>query len=199
MRAKDLLQESVLTRPLVVVDVQPAYASAFDFQAELAQFINKRSGETLMYVNADDSGTTEDNIQGDIIPWWYEHGMEEDVIHNLEWTDKGYGYIRPPMDSGEVNDSEIIKVIREMHNQHVSDSRELFGGDEEQIAEAFGEENLWWLTEDAISVGWIALDKLKSMSPFYICGGGEEECLKEVLLMCNALNIKYKVISRFVY
>ena len=113
--------------------------------------------------------------------------------------DKGYGYIRAAMDSGEVQDGEIIKVIREMYNQKISDSRELFDGDEEKIAEVFGEENLWWLTEDTISVGWIAMDELKRMSPFYICGGGKEECLKEVLLMCNALNIKYKIISRFVY
>lgn len=37
------------------------------------------------------------------------------------------------------------------------------------------------------------------MSPFYLCGGGRDECLKEVMLMCNALNIKYKLIDKFIY
>lgn len=198
MRLRELLAESILTRPLVVVDVQPAYSNAFNFEEELADLINKRSGETLMYVNADGTGTTEDTIP-DIQYWWMENGMDEEVIGDLEWLDKGYGYIRAPMDSGEVQDGEIIKVIREMYRQKANDSRELFDGDEEQMIEAFGEENLWWINEDAISVGWLAMDQLKRMSPFYVCGGGQDECLKEVLLMCNALNIKYKVVSRFVY
>lgn len=198
MKLSEILNESVYNRPLVVVDVQPAYANAFNFEEELAQFINKRTGKTIMYINADETGTTEDSVS-DVQEWWYEAGMAEDKINSLKWIDKGYGYIRAPMDSGEVQDSEIIKVIREMYNQKVTDSRELFGSDEEQIAAAFGEENLWWLTSDAISVGWLALDKLKEMSPFYICGGGREECLKEILLMCSALNIKYKIIDGFIY
>lgn len=58
MRAHELLTESIRTGAMVVVDVQPAYANAFNFESELAELLNNRTGETLMYVNAEDTYTT---------------------------------------------------------------------------------------------------------------------------------------------
>lgn len=197
MRLYEILTESIYNRPLVVVDVQPAYSSAFDFAPELANYINRRTCETLMYVNAEDTYTTEDTIM-DIKEWWFENGMNEDVINELTFYDKGYGNLREAIDSG-ADDADIVAVIREMFRQGVTDSRMLFGEDYEKQQEVFGEDNMYWIDAGISIMELNGYDNLKRMSPFYLCGGGENECLKEVTLMCNALNIKYKLISEFVY
>ena len=190
------MYESALSRPLVVVDVQPAYESHISFETDMAEYLNKRTGKTLMYVNADDSGTTDDSLYS-IQEWWLDAGLEAESFDRIKWFDKGYGYLREAIDYG-ASESDIISVIREMYRQSVSDSRDLYGGDEEKIIEIFGEDAASWINS-GISVGWIAMGELKSMSPFYLCGGARDECLKEITLMCNALNIKYHLIDRFIY
>ena len=197
MRAHEILNESILTRPLVVVDVQPAYSYHINFGAELTRLIEKRTGETLMYVNAEDTGTSEDTLEEIKIFWW-RFGMEEDTMAKLTWFDKGYGNLREAMDTG-ATDGDIIAVIREMFRQNINDSRELFDDDYDKQLEAFGEDNIEWIQNGISIMELNGFDKLKSMSPFYLCGGGKDECLKEVMLMCSALNIRYKLIDKFIY
>lgn len=183
--------------PLVTIDIQPAYESHINFDIyEFAEMLNNRRGKTLMYVNAEEEGLTEDTIF-EIQQWWIEHGVNEEQLQEFEFIDKGYGYIRQPMDMG-VAPSDIIRVIRDMFQQRVSDSRELFNEDEDKIIEEYGEENAEWIL-DGISVNFLSLGKLKAMSPFNICGGSKEQCLREVTLMCDALNIKYKILSQYVF
>jgi len=191
------LNESLINKPLVVVDVQPAYSYHINFGQKLARLIEKRTGETLMYVNAEDTGVSEDTLQ-EIKEFWWRIGMEEDTIESLTWFDKGYGNLREAMDTG-ASDHDIIAVIREMFRQGVNDSRMLFDEDYDRQLEAFGEDNIEWITFGISIMELNGFDKLKSMSPFYLCGGGQNECLKEVMLMCNALNIKYKLLSEFIY
>jgi hypothetical protein len=195
--SETVLTESILTMPMVVVDVQPAYSGSFDFEEELAQTLNKRTGKTLMYVNAEDTYTTEDTID-DIRYWWVEAGMDKDVAYNLEFFDKGYGNLREAIDNG-ASDRDIILVLREMFRQNVTDSRDLYDEDEQQWIEHFGEESAEWIGDGISIMDLNGYDKLKAMSPFLLCGGGREECLKEVMLLCSALNIKYKLVEKFVY
>jgi hypothetical protein len=197
MRAHEIITESINNAPLVVVDVQPAYANAFNFESELATLLNNRTGETLMYVNAEDTYTIEDTVD-DIRHWWIESGMDEDVAYDLEFYDKGYGNLREATDSG-ADDADIIAVLREMFRQNINDSRMLFDEDAEKQQEVFGEENMYWIDAGISIMELNGYDNLKRMSPFYLCGGGRDECLKEVMLMCNALNIKYKLLKKFIY
>jgi len=192
------LNESVYTRPLVIVDIQPAYQQYFAFSMdELVEFLNRHKGKKLMYVNAEETYTTEDTID-DIKFWWYENGLNEDIISSAIFYDKGYGNLREAIDSGAA-DADIIAVIREMFRQGVNDSRMLFQGDEEKQEEVFGEDNIEWIQNGISIMDLHRYDLLKQLSPFYMIGGGKNECLKEVMLMLSALNIKYKLINRFVY
>jgi hypothetical protein len=149
-----------------------------------------------MYVNAEEEMLTEDTID-DIKQWWLEQGVDEEQLYQFEFIDKGYGYIRNAMDS-DATPADIIRVIRDMFQQKVSSSHELFDGDEDKILEEYGEEISQWI-DDGISIDFLSLSKLKAMSPFNICGGSEEQCLREVTLMCDALNIKYKILSQYVF
>jgi hypothetical protein len=153
----------------------------------------------LAFVNAEDTGLTNDNIP-DIKENWESAGFNTDRWNNTEIVDKGYGYFRGWMDQG-VSDNAIIQAIRVMYQQKVTDSRELFGGDdsehyvEQMAALGIPEEVL----DDALSVEWTSVGQLKKYNGAYIMGGGRDECLREVELLMNAFNIKYKRVEDFVY
>lgn len=208
MKIKEIISESTNT-PIIVVDVQPAYAGEIhgphklDMVDGLARFLGKHKGKVLMLVNAEQDAYTDDNISQDIIPWWQdvflENHLSDDVIHNWEWFDKGYGYLRAWMDNG-VPESEIIRTIREMYSQGVSDSRDLFKGDVDQLEDFLGDTaEQYLIIDDPLTVEWISVSKLREYNGGYIVGGAKDACLKEVQLIMNAFNIKYKVIDKFVY
>ena len=163
-----------------------------------------------MFVNADETGMTDDSIH-DIKVYW-EEKLGFTNWNNVTINDKGYGYLRGWMD--QVPEAVIIKAIRLMYQNKVTDSRDLFGGafsisgetggtipgDDYHInmETALGEFHDWMIY-NPISVEWTSVAQLKRFNGSYIFGGACKECLKEVQLLMNAFNIKYKVIEEFVY
>lgn len=224
MRANQFIYEGKNT-PCIVVDVQPSYAAWIlnDIDMEkLGVFLKSQKSPTLMFVNADETGMTDDNIEWDIVPWWNENifGEDENYDEGIDsfWNrtkviDKGYGYLRGWMDL-EVEPSLIIKVIRAMYQAKVNDSRDLIDVEDydwrseewqEYVDKFFGDDVDPQILHnvlsypDPISVEWTSVAQLKKFSGAYIMGGGRNECLREVELLMNAFNIKYKRIEDFVY
>ena len=220
MRANEFLTEGK-GHPVIVVDVQPAYDN--DVNEDIIEFVNNQTGPVLMFVNAEETGITEDTMQ-DVQQYWDDkicgYESEEDLYeedeygdyvekecdgmdwNRVELVDKGYGYLREAMDN-DVPDNMMIKVIREMYQQKVTDSRSLFNEDEEEFTEWFtsngGDIDDAGIILNGLSVEWTSVGQLKRFSGAYIVGGGRNECLREVELLMNAFNIKYKRIDSLVY
>ena len=209
MRANELITEKFARgKPIVCVDVQPAYSGMMDGDEDYVfeqaiRFVNDSRAPCLMFVNAEQEGLTSDTI-ADVKMYWEDSGFEPENWGRVEVYDKGYGYLRAWMDIG-IGENHIIRVIREMYNQKINDSRELFGGDEDKIEEflkgAAQSVNTepQYLVDDPLIVGWVALDQLKRYNNCYLIGGGRKECLKEVALLMNAFNIKYTMINDLIY
>jgi len=206
MRANEILNEKASRgRPIVAVDLQPAYSGMMDgaedevFEAAI-RFVNDSRAPCLMFVNAEQEGLTSDTIN-DVKIYWEDSGFDPRNWGRIEVYDKGYGYLRGWMDQN-VSDRAIIKTIREMYVQKVNDSRELFQEAEDYsyaMEQFLGGDWDEAMEDDNISVGWVAVDQLKRYNNCYLVGGGRNECLKEVALLMNAFNIKYKMIEDFVY
>jgi len=232
MRANEFLIEG-RTHPVICVDVQPAYDRSFEEGRgyapkllEIMEFVQGQTGQVLMFVNAEETGITEDDMQ-DIQRYWedalcgfedeedrYDYDMDTDEVvpkecdtemnwSNVTMVDKGYGYFRAWMDSG-VPESMIIKVIREMYQQKVTDSRMLFDGEDDNdyvdnMNKLMGSDSYENLYDDQLSVEWTSVVQLRRFNGAYIVGGGRDECLREVELLMNAFNIKYKRIDSLVY
>lgn len=196
MKIKEILAEA-RKGSVIVVDVQPAYSSYINFAPELMNFLNNQK-RILMLVNSDEDGLTEDSIP-DIEQYWEEDGFND--WNKVKLIDKGYGYLRSWMDQG-VSENVIIKTIREMYKQRVTDSRELFENSNnpaEDFAKFIGPEFEDWMIDEAISIEWISVKLLKSFSNSYIVGGGKNECLKEVELLMSAFNIRSTRINKFIF
>lgn len=205
MRANEFLHEGTL-RPLIVVDVQPAYEAWIpkDLAPRLAALINKHRGIVKMYVNADETGMTEDSIE-DVQYWWEEQGLE---LHpNITWVDKGFGFLREWMDYG-LSDRIIVQTIREMYRQNAYTTEDLFDADGEklvawlvQIDPSIADHARETIVDKALRMHIvpIAIDDLKKYNRCYLAGGARNECLKEVQLIMNAFNIKYTLLQRYIW
>lgn len=185
----------------IVVDVQPAYALDFpDMVQNLMAFLNRQRGPILMFVNAEQDGLTADTVE-EIKWYWEENGFDPENWDRVQVVDKGYGFFRAWMDQ-DVDPAAIVKTVRLMYQNKVYDSRELFGGEDSDDYAINMEMGLGVPEQalvDALSVKWTSVAQLKEFSGAYIMGGGRNECLREVELLMNAFNIKYKRIEEFVY
>ena len=202
------LAEASRNIPIIVVDVQPAYERWIKpkfHPSDLAYILNQHSAPILMFVNADEQGMTEDT-QSSVAEWWFDHGLEPSLWNSGHFTyyDKGYGFFRDWMDEG-VSPRAIIQALRFMYQAGETDSREFFyyqGDYDPEVGEAFkaavGPEWDDWMEDAGLFTNWVGVDLLHRHRG-YICGGGRNECLREVTLLMNAFNLKYKLMERFVY
>lgn len=208
--------------PVICVDVQPEYSGMNDGDEnavfpEIINFVNNQTGPVLMFVNAEDQGLTGDTVAG-VKEYWddticpeddrYSYDEETDeYVENpncprINWNrftvvDKGYGYFRSWMDAG-ISPAVIIRVIRAMYQLKINDSRE-FEDSKIDLEQLVGSEWDAWMWHDPIIVNWTSVAQLKRFNGAYIVGGGRDECLREVELLMNAFNIKYKRIDSLVY
>lgn len=224
MRAQEFLSEG-LNHPVICVDVQPEYAGFSSTNAaiceKIIQFVTNQTGPVLMFVNAEQEGMSADTVAS-IVQYWnetanggddlYDYDEEADEYTEKEspvnWNrfviaDKGYGWLRAWMDAKqygiEISDAAIIKTIREMYQQRVSDSRMLFNSDADRFREWMGDWFEELMLDDGIQIMWASVAQLKKFSGAYLVGGGREECLREVELLMNAFNIRYRRIDSLVY
>jgi hypothetical protein len=219
MRLNEILAEG-LNHPVIVVDVQLAYSNGYNdsLLAKIIKFVNKQTGPVLMFVNAEDQGLTDDTIPS-IKQYWNDticpeeerYGYNEETDNyfenpncpTIDWTrfqivDKGYGYFRSWMDHG-VSEAVIIKVIRAMYQYKISDTRQFEDIDPLLLPNLVGSEWDQWMYYDSIQIYWTSVAQLKKFNGAYIVGGGRNECLREIELLMNAFNIRYKRIDSLVY
>lgn len=190
MRLSDIFEG--LHQPLVCIDIQPEYSRMIHFTRDLMSFINIRNGRsTLMLVNGEDTGVSSDSISS-IREYWEDYGLKRSCYRNLRIKDKGYGYLRSWMDS--VPDDIIIRVIRYMARNKISDSRDISEG---SLLKLFnGRDPIY---DDPISINWLNFRSIGQYNDCLLCGGGRDECLREVSLMFDAYGIRYTLMNRFIY
>ena len=203
MRIQEIITEG-RAHPVIVVDVQPEYSGMNDGDensvfTDIINFVNQQTGPVLMFVNAEDQGLSGDTIQS-IKEYWDDSGFAPENWHRVQIADKGYGYLRSWMDHG-IEPAVIIATIRELYQQRESDSRALqfppFNKRTPQQSLIMGA--MQEMEDDPISVSWTSIAQLKRFTGAYIVGGARDQCLREVELLMNAFNIRYKRIDSLVY
>lgn len=213
MRSREFIIEN-LSKPVICVDVQPTYSMwSHGLFSKIINFVNNQTGPVLMFVNAEEDGQTRDTVKSIKQYWedivrgheWYPEDDDSTYDNPVNWNrftidDKGYGWIRSYMDI-DVEPRLIIKLIRYMYQKRVNDARELvfpsFGkrtADETELYHLVTEFN-----EEPFIINWTSVAQLKRFDGAYIVGGARLECLREVELLMNAFNIKYKRIDSLVY
>ena len=190
--------------PVIVVDVQPEYSGMNDGDensvfTEIINFVNQQTGPVLMFVNAEDQGLSGDTLQS-IKEYWDDSGFAPENWRRVQIVDKGYGYFRSWMDYG-IEPATIIATIRELYQQKKSDSRELQfpASNRRTPQQSLIMGVMQEMNDEPLTVNWTSVAQLKRFNGAYIVGGARDQCLREVELLMNAFNIRYKRIDSLVY
>lgn len=202
MKVNEILTEA--KRNLVIlVDFQPAYDSdMYGYREALTNTVNALSKQKpstiLAFYNGEEVGI--EDTAHEVLLHYIDYGLDESVTDNMDFREKSYAWLRNWMDVG-VDDAVIIAVIRFMVMNRINDSRDLT---EEQFIQILGEEKFEEyqdriMSDDMIYIPDIAINELKSMSGCLLGGGGNHECLKEIQLLMNAFNIKYRLVNDWIY
>lgn len=213
MRADEFLTEG-RNSPIIVVDVQPSYCEHNPVGQKVVDFVQQLTGPVLMFVNAEQDGYTDDSIES--IQYWWEElaGVDYDAYDEdpnytgpINWNrfqivDKGYGWFRNWMDQG-VQPKFIIQLIRFMYQAKLHDIRDNITAVYEYMTHnpIGGQIVDWqdWMEDESFIVNWTSIAQLKRFNGSYLVGGGRNECLREVELLMNAFNIRYRRIDSLVY
>lgn len=190
---------------LFSVDIQPEYQDYFNFDifsylAYLNGNYNSMNSLTFLYNGSDTLGMI---IDHDYKFWLLDNGLDESIVETAKFYDKGYAFFRYCMDSS-IDDEEIINLVRYMIKYQINDSRDI---DEEMwlnFMEEYGYESseikdLLENAGDMINIPEL-MDYLRNYGgKIVLCGGGINECLKEVEIALMALNKNYNVLTEFTY
>lgn len=191
----------VVGKSLIVVDIQPEYSSYINFIPSFINFLNENHGRmkslTFLYNGNDTLGMI---TESDYKMWWLENGLDEEIIESSYFYDKGYAFFRYCIDSS-IDDDVISNLVRMMMEKGVNDSRDLDEGFWDDYIERYGNKDVRELLEyadDCISIPDL-VDYLSDYSDIVLCGGGINECLKEVEIALNAMDKKYGTIPKYLY
>lgn len=180
-------------KELVVVDIQPAYKKHIHFNIE--SFINsiqKDGYSKILYLfNGPEFGfETEQELK----EWLYEEvDYDEDLcefIQTFKFYEKNYGFYRDLMDS-DYDVDDIVKLIKYMVSKKENDSRDLDDADWEKLNIENPDPNRIYIPD--------VVDILKNHNNIHLCGGGKNECLKEVEICLKVLGKDYTMLNKWVY
>lgn len=189
---------------LISVDIQPAYENAFTFDIySYVKFLNenyKYLNSLTFLFNGPDLGYPDENEY----KWWLiENGLDENIVEQSTFFDKGYAFFRFCLDKG-IDDEELVNLIKFMISNNINDSRDIdqemwnnfmqeYDYDESEIRDLLG------IADDMVSIPDL-MDFLRNYNnKLVLCGGGINECLKEVEIALMALDKKYNVLTKFTY
>jgi hypothetical protein len=180
--------------PLLIIDVQPAYASAFGagFTKEVLdrmRAVPQDQALIIVSVNEDLSGDTPETIR----EFWENAGMDEELFERAIFLEKPYAFFRGWMDNG-IHDDDIVAVAKELRRLRKYDSRDLGADAIAELSSAGAElaDPLWLPYE-------LEEEPRYRQDVWNICGGGRDECLKEMELWLDSCSIDYTRIEHLTY
>lgn len=198
-----ITENNIQGKTIINVDIQPEYENYISFNLnEWAKFINKNyaSNDIIFLYNGKDTLDMVDEYS--YKEWLMDLGVNEDVLDNSTFYDKGYAFFRYCMDNS-IDDDNIVDLVKYMISHNINDSRDI---DEDMWNDYMEETNhtqqdvrdLLENAGDMISIPDL-MDFLEHYSNIVLLGGGINECLKEVEIALLALDKKYNSLSKFIY
>jgi predicted nucleotidyltransferase len=198
-----ITETTVQGKTIINVDIQPEYKNYISFNLnKWVNFINENSNSNsivFLYNGVDTLGMISESAYQD---WLIELGIDENVVFNATFYDKGYAFFRYCMDNS-IDEDSVVDLVKYMLKHNINDSREI----DEEMWNNYMEESghtqqeirgLLEHADDMINIPDL-MDFLKNYSNIVLTGGGINECLKEVEIALLSLDKTFNTLSEFVY
>jgi hypothetical protein len=187
-------------KTIISVDIQPEYSKYILFNLNTwVDMINQHDGQIVFLYNGYDTlGMVEESEYKN---WLYELGVNEEIVYDsATFYDKGYAFFRYCIDS-DIDDEDIVGLVKMMIEYDINDSRELNQEFWDEFISRYGKDHVRELLEfsdDCINIPDL-MDFLRRYSNILLCGGGQNECLKEVEIALMALDKPYTKMDSYIY
>jgi predicted nucleotidyltransferase len=198
-----ITETTVQGKTIINVDIQPEYENYISFNLnKWVNFLNENGNNNriiFLYNGADTMGMISES---DYFSWLLDLGVNEDILDNATFYDKGYAFFRYCIDNS-IDDNNIVDLVKYMIKHDINDSREI----NEEMWDNYMEEtghtqqdvrDLLESAGDMINIPDL-MDFLKNYSNIVLTGGGINECLKEVEIALLSLDKNFNTLSEFVY
>jgi hypothetical protein len=199
---------------LVIVDVQKEYESNIHFDVgEMLKWAQTFRDVYVLFNGPDLGFGSEDDLRewygGHMVDYddyddeQYDAAVEQSAndLGSWEYFDKGYAFFRDFMDEGILGDDDIVKVGKWMVSKNYNDLRDVT--EEEWSAHPILSELEQSEIQDMYSFiipdAYEAIAALKRRGKLVLAGGGQEECLREVMLLCEMADVDYELERQYVY
>lgn len=175
---------------LLVVDVQPQYHQwCGPVASRVAQAINECTGNVIiMFVGEDFSEDTAESVREYLV----EHGASEEALDCARFIEKDYGFFRGWMDSGVSHDA-IISVARYMKKTRIWESEDI---DPDTLATLADDDSL---PNTPIRLPHFDDSSFSYIKDWKTCGGGSEECLREIEIWLAANDHQFDRVCHLTY
>jgi hypothetical protein len=196
-------EEYLQGKTIINVDIQPEYKNYISFGlSKWIQFLNQNANNNTIIFLYNGEDTLGMVSEYDYKNFLLDLGLDEDVLDNAIFYDKGYAFFRYCMDNS-IDEDNIVDLVKFMIQNDINDSREI---DEDMWNDYMqqtnhSQEDVRELLENAGDMINIPdlMDFLKNYSNIVLLGGGINECLKEVEIALLALNKNFNTLKQFTY
>lgn len=159
---------------LIVIDVQKSMEDYIDFNiVDFIDYLNQF--DKILYIYDKSFNESEQDVKN----WLYEYNLSEDMLNSITFVEKEYGFFREAMDN--LDHKELVNIIKQM----IKTDEYNYENDGLYIYLPSNLEELIYY-----------FNMYKNST---LIGGMEGECLTEIMILLDALNINYKVNKRFIY
>lgn len=177
-----------MTTGLLVVDVQPAYDEHCSYVArQVAQRINNTAKPiVVMWVGEGITLDTEESVRD----YLRSHGARPGRLAHCTFVEKDFGFFRAWMDLG-VDRDDIVKV-----GKALMAAPGIYSSEDLDLADLLGDVTL---PSDPLYLPAFDASRIRLLSDFETCGGGNNECLAEVELWLQMQDKPFKRLDQLVY
>jgi len=186
---------------LIIVDIQPIYNKGMPFTIEqFAKSLKNFKGEVLYFYNGVGMGLD----KGLDIVYWYMASLNDysDKLRNrlrdVTWIEKGYGFFRDSIDDG-FSHEEVKTVFNFLTKNQYWASDEASDEEIDKLEITGKLKELLKNEKHVISVPNFDFEILKKYNGATIVGGGENQCLLEIIILMDAMGLSYKKFEEFIY
>ena len=124
-QSRILTESTINGKTIINVDIQPEYQAYISFNLnEWVEFINQSAENNriiFLYNGYDTLGMVSES---EYINWLLNLGIDEEVINNATFFDKGYAFFRYCMDNS-IDEDAIVDLIKYMVSNDINDSRDI--------------------------------------------------------------------------
>lgn len=186
---KQYIIESNNTQYILCVDIQPEYEKFITFDLDdFIEYLNTTQHKIIFLYNGYDTlGMIKES---EYISWLFELGLNEDVIDNSTFYDKGYAFFRSCIDYN-IDEDHIIDYINFLKQNNINTNDDMDDNMWNDFIEQYGHEELKDVVEENGFFIPDVFDFIDNYNNIELIGGSKTECLLEIDIILRTLNKTY--------